>query len=592
MSTKIILKKSSVADKEPLVGDVTYGELALNYADGLLFYKNNSNVIKSIGVEWNNISNNPSTTVGDNLLTLSNPGAITFLQVNANNTVTALSDSAFRTAIGAINYSHPTHPGDDISVDTGPLTGAAIVSDIDINVTTDGEGHVTDANGVVATRTLTLANLGYTGSTTANDYTHPTYTARTENGDTGALTGATVISDLDFNISVDTSGHVTSADITTLATRELGFADLSGNISCDNISCDNITTGGYLRGPATFTIDPLAYGDDTGKVVIAGDLQVDGTTTTINSETVNVTDKNVQLATGSTNAAAATGAGITVDLGSDGTATLSYDGAADDFTFNKALYISTNRVLTTADEGSGNGIDADTVDTLHASQFLRSDTNDTATGKITIVKNVGSSSTYNSGQLELQCSDDGDASIGFHRTGSTACQLRHESNGLILSGTTQTADADLTVTRDIYCTVLHGTATTANYADLAEKYTVATDVNPGDVIVISQGVEFDCELAGSVASQAVLGVVSENPAFAMNEKLEGGTYIALKGRVQCKVIGFVAKGDPLVTAANGMAMSINNPAISTEEKMMPGIIFGKALASSDGGENIIEVIVL
>jgi hypothetical protein len=71
-------------------------------------------------------------------------------------------------------YTHPTHNGDDFSVDTTALTGATVVSDIDINVTTDTLGHVTDTNGSVSTRTLTLADLGYTGSATANDYTHPT----------------------------------------------------------------------------------------------------------------------------------------------------------------------------------------------------------------------------------------------------------------------------------------------------------------------------------------------------------------------------------------------------------------------------------
>lgn len=62
-------------------------------------------------------------------------------------------------------YTHPTHPGDDIAVDTGALTGATVVSDIDINVTTDVEGHVTDANGVVSTRTLTPANIGALSTT-------------------------------------------------------------------------------------------------------------------------------------------------------------------------------------------------------------------------------------------------------------------------------------------------------------------------------------------------------------------------------------------------------------------------------------------
>lgn len=80
------------------------------------------------------------------------------------------------------NYSHPTHPGDDFSVDTGALTGAVIVSDIDINVTTDTLGHVTDANGTVATRTLTLSDLGYTGDTNANNYSLPLATSSVRGG--------------------------------------------------------------------------------------------------------------------------------------------------------------------------------------------------------------------------------------------------------------------------------------------------------------------------------------------------------------------------------------------------------------------------
>jgi predicted nucleic acid-binding protein len=71
-------------------------------------------------------------------------------------------------------YTHPTYNGDDINVDTGALTGATIVSDIDFNITTDSLGHVTDANGVVSTRTLTLADLGFTGDGNANYYVLPT----------------------------------------------------------------------------------------------------------------------------------------------------------------------------------------------------------------------------------------------------------------------------------------------------------------------------------------------------------------------------------------------------------------------------------
>ena len=85
---------------------------------------------------------------------------------------------------GGSSYSHPTHPGDDINIDTTALTGATVISDLDFNITTDTSGHVTDANGTVATRTLTLANLGYTGATNANNFTYslPLGTALTRGG--------------------------------------------------------------------------------------------------------------------------------------------------------------------------------------------------------------------------------------------------------------------------------------------------------------------------------------------------------------------------------------------------------------------------
>ena len=71
------------------------------------------------------------------------------------------------TIAGAAQYTHPTHDGDDAAIDTGALSGATVISDLDFNITTDTLGHVTDANATVATRNLTLANLGYTGETDA-----------------------------------------------------------------------------------------------------------------------------------------------------------------------------------------------------------------------------------------------------------------------------------------------------------------------------------------------------------------------------------------------------------------------------------------
>ena len=102
-----------------------------------------------------------------------------------------------------MSYDHPTHPGDDIDIDTTALTGATVISDLDINITTDTLGHVTDANASVATRNLTLANLGFVGDVDANNYSldltklNAVTSAMTENdtltiGDSGEDTQVTI----------------------------------------------------------------------------------------------------------------------------------------------------------------------------------------------------------------------------------------------------------------------------------------------------------------------------------------------------------------------------------------------------------------
>ena len=70
---------------------------------------------------------------------------------------------------------------------------------------------------------------------------------------------------------------------------------VSANISTTgNLGGANLTLTGELRGPSTLIIDPAAVGDNTGTVEIKGNLTVQGTTTTINSTTVNVTNLKLE----------------------------------------------------------------------------------------------------------------------------------------------------------------------------------------------------------------------------------------------------------------------------------------------------------
>jgi hypothetical protein len=103
---------------------------------------------------------------------------------------------------------------------------------------------------------------------------------------------------------------------------------------------------------------------------------------------------------------------------------------------------------------------------------------------------------------------------------------------------------------NITANLFQGTATAAQYADLAEKYLADSEYEVGTVVTVGG----DAEVTASSFGDRALGVVSANPAFMMNKDLEGGTYIALKGRVPVKVVGSIKKGDRLIATNDGYAM--------------------------------------
>jgi hypothetical protein len=143
---------------------------------------------------------------------------------------------------------------------------------------------------------------------------------------------------------------------------------------------------------------------------------------------------------------------------------------------------------------------------------------------------------------------------------------------------------------DLCATVFRGTATAAYFADLAEKYLADDDYETGTVVTVGGAAEVTaCQLG-----DRAFGAVSANPAFKMNEGLEGGTYIALKGRVPVKVVGAVRKGDKLIAAGNGCAgpahVLLRN-AIARADTFPD--TFAIALENSDDeGVKLVEAIIL
>ena len=139
---------------------------------------------------------------------------------------------------------------------------------------------------------------------------------------------------------------------------------------------------------------------------------------------------------------------------------------------------------------------------------------------------------------------------------------------------------DTTLTYDIgssskkYNTV-YAKATSAQYADLAEVYETDSEYEVGTVVVFGGEKEVTISTEGN--DPRVAGVISEKPAYLMNSE-SAGQPVALMGKVPCKVVGHVIKGDMLSTDPNnhGVAKKTHDPQV--------GEVIGKALENYDSEE--------
>jgi len=132
-------------------------------------------------------------------------------------------------------------------------------------------------------------------------------------------------------------------------------------------------------------------------------------------------------------------------------------------------------------------------------------------------------------------------------------------------------------TGNIAANLFQGTATSARYADLAEKYSTAIDLPVGTAVAVCSHADHEVEPA--VASNLCIGVVSDKPAYLMNSEADGQA-IALKGRVPVRVTGPVKKGQAVFAWDAGVCSTIQTTAL-----------VGIALeTNSDEGEKLVECV--
>ena len=199
--------------------------------------------------------------------------------------------------------------------------------------------------------------------------------------------------------------------------------------------------------------------------------------------------------------------------------------------------------------------------------------------------NFINNATFTDGRISLVA----DGEVVAVVTGTTG-----SNSGEILPGTntvnigrdeTSPGANDFLRFNNVFAVTFNGTATQAQYADLAENYLADNQYEVGTVLIFGGDAEVTTTtLRGDTR---VAGVVSENPAHLMNSALQGDnvTPVALQGRTPVKVIGMVSKGDLLVSSsAVGYATKDNDA--------KAGTIIGKALENkTDAGEGVIEAVV-
>ena len=412
--------------------------------------------------------------------------------------------------------------------------------------------------------------------------------------------------------TVNISGNVIAT------TAKLGSVEAAGVIYANGTAVSTSTTSGALIVAGGAGIAGALYVG--GNVVINGNLFVNGNVTTINANNLNINDSMIYLADDNpadildigfvssfTSGAGYQHTGFVRDA-SDGlwklfagvatepTTTIDFTGAT-----YSSLYVGNIQTVNSANIGStlnvaGNilaktaTLGATTVNGgITSTGFINTTSN--VSGAVVLAGTLTTTGTLTAGQINTTGNV---LSAGAVHNSLTVNGATTHAGTTALQGTSTTQivqpDGDNTRTlgasgvrwSTVYGVTFSGTSTTANYADLAEKYQADAEYAPGTVLEFGGDQEVTLAEEGT---RRVAGVVSTNPAHLMNDLLVGENTVALAltGRVPVKVTGYIRKGDMLVSAGDGRARASAMPQIGT--------VIGKALQDFDGSDGVIEVVV-
>ena len=248
----------------------------------------------------------------------------------------------------------------------------------------------------------------------------------------------------------------------------------------------------------------------------------------------------------------------------------------------------------------GSATNAQLLDNIASTGFIQRNVNQTTTGTLGILNDSGLSVGADSdariiitgsdvflrnqtqdGNLTLQVNDGGVNTTAININGSTGIPGVTGLTNLNANGVGNLGSSSS------YFNTVFATATTALYADVAERFAADTEYIPGTVVELGGTAEITKSV--NELSDNVFGVISTRAAFTMNHGAgSDATHppVAMTGRVPVRVTGSVRKGDRLVAAGNGVARA----ALPGEATAFN--VIGRALEDRAGiDEGMVEAIV-
>ena len=249
----------------------------------------------------------------------------------------------------------------------------------------------------------------------------------------------------------------------------------------------------------------------------------------------------------------------------------------------------------------GSATNAQTLDNLDSTDFLSAVGNDTTSGTLGVLNDTGLAVGVDS---DLRVSVSGSDVTVQNQTSDGDVILRVNDGGVATTvATLDGATATLQMSADILnaqadgvgnigsasvgFNTIHARATSAQYADLAERFEADVAYPAGTVVELGGAKEVT--VAQQDLTDAVFGVISTQAAYLMNGSAgsnETHPPIAMSGRVPVRVVGVVKKGDRLVSAGNGLARSAKQGEANAFN------VVGRALETkSSAKEGTVEAIV-